>query len=978
MLIAALGALMLGAGPAPKGRDWAGLVNPFIGTGNLGHTYPGATVPFGMVQPSPDTRLKGWGSCGGYVKSDAVIFGFSQTHLSGVGIPDYGDILLLPATGPVKWRNGYLGTSEDAPGFDPAGYGSHFEGATEQASPGSYAVTLTDYGVRAELTATTRVAFHRYTFHKAEGAHIFLDLSHHDTVLGHELHVVDDHTIAGFRRSKAWAKDQPVFFVATFDHPFRAELGSAHGVDPRSPDRAALHFTLRPGEVVLAKVALSAVDENGARKNLTAELPGWDFEATRKAARAAWNRELGKVEVEGGTPEQRTLFYTALYHAFLQPNTFQDVDGRYLGRDLKVHTAKGWTQHTVFSLWDTYRAAHPLYTLLQPEKDQEFIKTFLAEYRDGGRLPVWELWANETDCMIGYHAIPVIVDAWMKGLRAFDAELALAAMKHSAEENFRGLEAYRKHGYIPTEAEPESVSKTLEYAYDDWCIAQFAKAIGHPEDAARYERRSQAWQHLMDAKGFFHPRANGMWLEPFNLNAVTFHFTEATPWQYAFAAPQAMSAFTARLGGPEALDRQLDGLFAASSAIEGWEEEDVTGLVGQYAHGNEPSHHIAYLYPYAGKPWKTQKRVRELMATMYANRPDGLAGNEDCGQMSAWYVFSALGFYPVAPGRPEYVIGSPLFAKATLHLPGGRTFTIRARGNGEGRPYVQALHLQGRPRTRAVLAHAEILQGGELTFTMGSESSRWGSAGMAEAAPEVPVVPAPTAAGAALFQGRTRIAFAASPGDAIHLTVDGSEPTEASRQVAGPLDLEGDATLRFRARRGAVWSPEVQTRVQRLPDFPALTLESTIHPAFRARGPLSLIDGQLGTTDFRAGNWLGFFGEDLRATLDLGEVKALHEARIGFLQDPYTWTYFPVEVRFEVSEDGQLWRAAGAAVTPPELKQYGPHLHDGKTLTHTYVVSLEGQARYLRVVAASPRTIPKGAWREGSPCFICTDELSVQ
>ncbi|HJV21343.1 MAG TPA: GH92 family glycosyl hydrolase, partial [Holophagaceae bacterium] len=826
-------------------------------------------------------------------------------------------------------------------------------------------------GVRAELTATTRVAFHRYTFRQAEGAHVLIDLSHHDPLLGHGLHVVDDHTVAGVRRSKAWAKDQPVFFVATFDHAFRADFGGGS-------DRVALHFAVKAGEAVKAKVALSAVDEPGARRNLEAELPGWDFGRTRAAARGAWNRELGKVEVEGGTRDQRTLFYTALYHAFLQPNTFQDVDGRYLGRDLKVHQAQGWTQHTVFSLWDTYRAAHPLYTLLQPDRDLDFIRTFLAEYRDGGRLPVWELWANETDCMIGYHAIPVIVDAWMKGIRGFNPERALAAMKHSAEENVRGLAAYRAHGYISADAEPESVSKTLEYAYDDWCIARFAQATGHAEDAAEYTRRSQAWQHLMDAQGFFHPRANGMWLEPFNLNAVTFHFTEATPWQYAFAAPQAMSAFVARLGGPEALDRRLDGLFAASSAIEGWEEEDVTGLVGQYAHGNEPSHHIAYLYPYAGKPWKTQARVRDLMAAMYANRPDGLAGNEDCGQMSAWYVFSALGFYPVAPGRPEYVIGSPLFPEARLHLPGGRTFTIRARRSDPGNPYVQSARLNGRTHGQPRLAHGDLLRGGVLDFEMGPQPSRWGAAPLGDDSVAEAVVPAPTASGEALFQGRTGITFASAPGTVLHVTSDGTDPRGAPAWTAARLELDHDATLRFRARRGDAWSPEVQTRIQRLPDFPTLTLASPLHPAFRARGPLSLIDGLHGTTDFRAGNWVGVFGQDLRATLDLGEVKEVHEATLGCLQDPYTWTYLPEEVRVELSEDGVTWRFAGAATTPAELKRYGPHLHDGKTLTHPYAVPLSGRARYVRVVAVSLRTIPKGSWREGSPCFLCADELIVK
>ena len=978
--------LAAGAPKAAKPKDWAAQVDPFIGTGDLGHTFPGATTPFGMVQPSPDTRLKGWGSCGGYVHSDAVMYGFSQTHLSGTGIPDYGDILLLPFTGPVKWKTGYLGTSEEAPGFDLAGYGSHFDHATEKAEPGYYAATLTDYGVRAELTATTRVAFHRYTFTKADGAAVLIDLTHHDQVLGSWLKVVDDHTVVGFRRSKAWAVDQPVYFVATFNHPFKAEIATDETARPGLREasglsvKAALHFDLKPGEQVLAKVALSAVDAAGARKNLT-ELSGWSFDATRAAARAAWNRELGKIEVEGGTPDQRRIFYTALYHTMIQPNTFQDVDGRYLGRDLKPHAAKGWTEHTVFSLWDTHRAAHPLYTLIEPAKDLDFVKTFLAEYRDGGRLPVWELWANETNCMIGYHAIPVIVDAWMKGLRGFDPELALAAMKHSADEDFRGLKAYREQGCIPADAEPESVSKTLEYAYDDWCIAQFAKATGHMDDYKAYSRRAEAWQHLMDPDGFFHPRENGMWKTPFDLQAITFDFTEATPWQYAFAVPQDLDGFMARLGGPDALDKRLDGLFNASSEMHGWEEEDVTGLMGQYAHGNEPSHHIAYLYDYAGKPWKTQALVRRIMREMYSTKSDGLQGNEDCGQMSAWYVLSALGLYEVCPGNPDYAIGSPLFDRAVIHLPGGKRFTIRANHTGEGAPYIQSAQLDGRPFTACHIRHTALLKGGALAFEMGAKPSAWGSAesDRPHTAMEGVVTPAPVSEGESTFQGSTQVSLhAAGRSDRIHYTLDGSAPGEASPLYTAPFALDRSAALRFRAKRDGVWSPEVRSAFTRLPDWPRLQLDSAISPTFRGGGPLALIDGVHGTEDFRAGHWQGFFGQDLKATLDLGEVRALRRLAIGFLQDPYAWTYFPLEVRFEVSEDGQAWTAAGTLITPAELRKYGPHLHDGKTATHAYALEGEFRARFVRVTAVSPVTIPKGSWREGKTCFLCADEFSAQ
>ena len=647
--------------------DATPFVDPFIGTGGHGHTFPGATVPFGMVQLSPDTRLDGWDGCSGYHHDDEFIYGFSHTHLSGTGCSDFGDILLMPGVGVAEWNNGADGKP---------GYRSHFRHANETASPGYYSVLLDDSGVKAELTATTHVGVHRYTFPAAaDDANVVIDLTHRDEVIDSAIGWNEGCTeIHGFRRSRAWAQDQIVYFVVRFSQPFwqTGHLDSPAGHPGGRENKWSGRFSLKDGQPLVVKVGISAVDEAGAARNLDAEMPTFDFDAARSAARAGWRSQLAKVEAKGGTDAQRRTFYTALYHCCIAPNVFGDVDGRYRGRDGKIHQADGWTQHTVFSLWDTFRALHPLMTLIEPERTNDWIRTLLAQYREGGALPVWELAANETDCMIGYHAVPVIADAYAKGIRGWDANAALDAMVASANRDVRGLPAYRDNGFVPAEAEGESVSKTLEYAYDDWCIAEMARALGRSDVARTFEERAQSWKNLFDpATGFFRPRRNDTWITPFDPAEVNFHLTEANSWQYSLFVPHDVEGLATMHGGRDKLAARLDALFTAPSATKGRDQADISGMIGQYAHGNEPSHHMAWLYDYAGQPWKTQERVRQILGTLYSDQPDGLCGNEDCGQMSAWYVLSALGIYPVCPGRPEYVLGTPLFPEATLHLPGG-------------------------------------------------------------------------------------------------------------------------------------------------------------------------------------------------------------------------------------------------------------------------------------------------------------------
>src|SRR5690349_5790835 len=696
-----LSLLFLCVQPTAAQQDLTRYVDPFIGTGGHGHTYPGATMPFGMVQLSPDTRLTGWDGCSGYHYSDHIIYGFSHTHLSGTGISDYGDVLLMPTVADVGLKNHE--------------YAASFNHHNETARPGYYSVKL-DNGVLAELTATLRAGFHRYTFPSQSNTHnVIVDLSHRDRVLDSHLRVVDATHIEGFRRSSGWARDQIIYFVAEFSQPLRdvtiyVDDRAIEGRYARSTNlKSVFRFGAQNTGTLLVKVGVSAVSIEGARKNLAAEIPNWDFDKVTIDANTAWNYQLNKIQVSGPQPQLKT-FYTALYHSMLAPNLFMDIDGQYLGRDFKPHHAEGFDYYTVFSLWDTFRAAHPLYTIIDQKRDDDFIKTFLAQYQQGGRLPVWELAANETDTMIGYHAVPVIADAVAKGIRGFDPELAFAAMKHSAELDRDGLTAYRNHGFIETSENRESVSKTLEYAYDDWCIAQVALALGHRDDYVRYMQRAQFYRNLFDSQsGFIRPRNNGGWVSPFDPREVSFAFTEANSWQYTFFVPQDVVGLISLMGGKRQFARKLDEMFAAESKTTGREQADITGLIGQYAHGNEPSHHIAYLYDYAGEPWKTQQRVRQIMDNFYAPQPDGLIGNEDCGQMSAWFVLSAAGFYPVTPGSQTYAIGSPLFPEMRFNFENGKSFTIKTRDVSDRNVYVQSATLNGKPYNKSFLLHEDLM-----------------------------------------------------------------------------------------------------------------------------------------------------------------------------------------------------------------------------------------------------------------------------
>lgn len=948
-------------------------VNPMIGTGGHGHTYPGASVPFGMVQLSPDTRLEGWDGCSGYYYADSIIYGFSHTHLSGTGCSDYGDILLMPVLQPVS-LNDYT-------------YKCGFEHGREQARPGYYSVILNS-GIYTELTATARTGMHRYTFTANAEHYLVLDLKHRDEVLESSLKLLNDSTIAGYRRSKAWASDQRIFFTMVFSEPIAQMLVSTGNAEPKAEQavsgkniRALLHFKKTGSNRLLVRVGLSPVSTTGALQNIIAENPGWDFDAIAAKADKSWELELSKIMVATPDKEKKINFYTALYHAFLNPNLYNDHNGEYLGRDLKVHGNPGFDYYTVFSLWDTYRSTHPLYVLTQQKRTVDFIQTFITQYQQGGLLPVWELSSNETFCMIGYHAVPVIADAYMKGVTGFDATKALEAMKHSADQQHQGLDAYRKNGFIASGDVSESVSRTLEYAYDDWCIAQMAKKMGREDDYKTFILRAQSYKHLFDPEtGFMRARTNGGWIKPFDPAEVNFNYTEANAWQYSFYVPQDIPGWIRMHGGKQQASAFLDSLFKADSRTTGRNQADITGLIGQYAHGNEPSHHMSYLYDLTGQPWKTQQIVHELQYRMYSNAPDGLCGNEDCGQMSSWYVFSAMGFYPVTPASELYMIGTPLFDQARLTLENGKTFEVLAENRTSSSFYIQSATLNGIPVNRPWITHSEIMQGGTLKLVMGSTpNTSWGTDTTQNrripAINDHLVTPAPfVEEGNYVFTDSTRIKLSDAEKYAnIYYTLNGTTPDLNSPVFSGSFMIQETTSLKMMARqKGMEVSPVVEASFSRIPAGRSIQIKNPYAPAYAAGGDQALIDYKYGQNDFRTGAWQGYEGCDLDVVLDLGKLQTVNAVSIRFLQDQRSWIFMPESVSFYFSEDGKDFRLAESIKTTTDKQTEGSFT---ETFAHR---GTPEKTRYIRIVAKNTGVCPDWHPGAGEKSWIFTDEITIE
>jgi predicted alpha-1,2-mannosidase len=915
-------------------QDFAKHVNPFIGTGGHGHTFPGSTVPYGMVQLSPDTRIDGsWDGCGGYHYDDNTIYGFSHTHLNGTGVSDYGDIMLMPTMG--------------EPSFDNKIYSSTFSHANEKASAGFYAVKLDKHNIDVRLTTSTRVGFHEYTFNKDGQANIILDLNHRDKLLYGEVRIVNPTTIVILRRSEAWARDQYVYARIEFNKPLKLNKISADSTNTNNDyfgKNVALSFSklVKKGEKILVKVSLSPTSYEGAKLN-SSEIKHWDFEKVKKEAETLWNMELSKIEVTSNDKDKLAIFYTALYHTMMQPNIAQDLDGKYRGRDNQIHTAEGFDYYTVFSLWDTFRGAHPLYTLIDKKRTSDYINTFIKQYEQGGRLPVWELASNETDCMIGYHSVSVIADAMAKGITGFDYEKAFEASKASAMRDVLGLEAYKKNGFISMDDEHESVSKTLEYAYDDWCIAQMAQIIKNGNEVARFSKRSENWRNTFDWEtGFMRPKKNGGWDKPFDPREVNNYFTEGNSWQYSFFVPQNIFGMIEAYGGPEKFEAKLDEMFNSESKTTGREQVDVTGLIGQYAHGNEPSHHMAYLYNYVGKPEKTKEKVHFILNEFYKNTPDGLIGNEDCGQMSAWYVLSALGIYNVSPGNIE-----PSWSTTE--------------------PYFENIKVNFENKTSKIITKNMDLS------SFGLEIIKRELFALPERIIPVPIIQSESKA----FKDKLKIELKSqNENDKIYFKINNYVETLEKKSFElynQPFEIQQNATISCYVLNNNSQSNTISAQFFKKPNNYTINIKSKYNPQYHAGGPEGLLDGILGTENWRKGDWQGYQSQDFEAVVDLQEIKSITEISTRFLQDQRSWILMPTKVEYYISEDNVNFTYFGLVNNTLD-----PKIEENTILNFTANETNNKKARYVKVIAKNFGKLPEWHQGFGGDAFIFIDEITIK
>ena len=931
--------------PLAMGQNFHQYVNPMIGTGGHGHTYPGATVPFGMVQLSPDTRIDGsWDGCSGYHYDDKLIYGFSHTHLNGTGCSDYGDIMLMPTMG--------------TPTFTPNEYASSFSHANEIAAAGFYSVILDKSNINVQLTASTRVGFHKYTFNQAGQANVILDLNHRDKLLYGEVKIIDSKTIEILRRSEAWAKDQYVYARIEFNVPMeivKAEANQENKKDFYSGTLLKLAFskTVKKGEQLLIKVALSPTGYEGTELNST-EIKGWDFSRVQKVAESHWDKELSKIAITSTDKDKLSVFYTALYHTMVQPNIAQDIDGKYLGRDNKIHIAKGFDYYSVFSLWDTFRGAHPLYTLIEKKRTADFINTFICQYEQGGRLPVWELASNETDCMIGYHSVSVMADAMAKGITGFDYNKAFEAAKHSAMLDHLGLAAYKKNGFIAMDDEHESVSKTLEYAYDDWCIAQMAKLLHKDSDYDYFMQRSQSWKNVFDWNiGFMRPKKNGGWDNPFDPREINNNFTEGNSWQYSFFVPQDIPGMINAYGGNAKFEAKLDEMFNSTSKTTGREQADVTGLIGQYAHGNEPSHHMAYLYNYIGKPEKTTERVHFILNNFYKNTPDGLIGNEDCGQMSAWYVLSAMGIYAVTPGQTQWSLSKPYFdaIKVTFEDKSSKTITATT-GTYE---------LTNFDVYKKEIDDAPVVQMEEVHIKR-----------------QPVIVPVPVIiADSKSFDTSLKVAIIAqNADDKIYYDLSDEDDSLAKKKEAiytAPFEISKTTTITAYVKNNNNQSHVVTAHFFKKPNDYSIAISSKYNPQYHAGGPSGLIDGIFGTDNWRKGDWQGYQSQDFESVIDLQKEQSIQSFSANYLQDSRSWILMPTRVEYYVSSDNVNFTLVGTVQNTIDPKEDQTIIK-----AYTFQSPVAIKAKYVKVKAYNYGKLPDWHQGVGGDAFIFIDEITIK
>ena len=920
----------------------AEFVNPFIGTGGHGHTFPGAVLPFGMVQLSPDTRVdNSWDACSGYHHNDSLIYGFSHTHLSGTGCSDYGDIMLMPSAIPTS---------------NPQLYRSAFSHSNEKAEAGYYSVLLKNGNIKAELTSSLRTGFHRYTGEKP--FYLILDLKHRDKLLSGKIEKLNDSTFQGFRISKAWAQNQKLYFYM--------QLSAKVLMAISTPEKIGLKFRPKNGQSLLVKVGISAVSMENAKLNADTEIPDWDFDMVRSKARQAWNKELSKIEITEKDKNQRTIFYTALYHSMIHPSLYSDVNGEYLGRDLKVHKSAG-DYYTVFSLWDTFRALHPLLSIIDQKRTADFINTFILQYEQGGRLPVWELSSNETECMIGYHSVSVMADAMLKGIKGFDYEKAYQAAKHSAMLDHFGLKAYKEKGFIEREDENESVSRTLEYAYDDWCIAQMAQVLNKTEDYQYFLNRSMSYRNMFDkTTGHMRTRSNGGWLAPFDAREVNNNYTEGNSWQYTFFVPHDLAGLKQMYGGAAAMEKKLDALFSASSQTTGREQADISGLIGQYAHGNEPSHHMAYIYSYLGNGQKTQQKLDFILNNFYKNNADGLIGNEDCGQMSAWYVLSALGIYQICPARPEFEMVKPKYSKAVVKLENGKDFILECTAVGNlNKDKEKAVDKFSYVKLnfKQILNGEKIINGkiSGLTEIKGKERDNQ-------------FLSAPTIHGLAVFDNSQMVSIEGEKNAKLYYSLVYNNDTIVKNQpYSKAFEISKSAVVIAHAEKSTIYKSKItKAHFHKRPNNWKISIKEKYNPQYGAGGAYALIDGLHGNEDWRKGKWQGYQACDFEATIDLGEEKEISTLKACFLQDAGAWIMMPKQLVFEVSRDKHKFLSL-------EKLQNKVADTDDKVQVQSFVKQIKPyKARYVRIKASNYGALPPWNQGAGNPAFIFVDEIEIQ
>ena len=952
-------------------KNYTIYVNPFIGTGGHGHTYPGPALPFGMIQPGPDTRLDGWDGCSGYHYTDSLLYGFSQTHLSGTGIEDYCDFLFMPTVG--------------KPQFSNKQYASPFQKKNESSSPGYYSTFLDKYKIKAEITTTRRVGLYKFTYPTSTEANIIIDLKHRDKVLESWVEIVNDREVRGYRKSSAWAKGQELYFHVRYSKPFKSfgiaindelqpKLKQAKGTNIK----LFIQFETATQESIYSQVAISAVDAEGALKNLNSEKDRFDFVKTVSKAKLAWNSQLAKMDVEETNKSKLTTFYTALYHSLLNPNLYMDIDGRYRGLDNKIHTAKDFEYYSVFSLWDTYRTENPLLTLIDRKRTLDFIKTFLSMHQQGGLLPIWPLANEETYCMIGNHAIPVITDAYAKGIRGFDTKLALQAMKYAVNRKQFGIDIYANQGAVIADLEHESASKTVEYAYDDWCIARFAKMIGEEDDYQKYITRAQNWKNIYDpTTGHIRARNNGGWWKPFNPTEVNNNYTEGNSWHYSFSTQQDINGHIDLMGGEKIYQQKLDELFTTKQGLTGRDQSDITGLIGQYAHGNEPSHHIAYLFNFTTHPEKTQYYINKIMNEQYHDQPDGLSGNEDCGQMSAWLVMSSMGIYPVSPGNNMYNIGTPWFKKMTISLENGSKIVISAPVKSNENYYIKGISLNEKAYKKLFLNFGDISNGANLNFALSATPDLNYLTSLQKPVMKISeniIVPNPIIDGPQeTFKNNTEITLSTALANTdIYYTLDGSLPNAQKIKYNKPFVINEATTIKAIAyKEGYKTSYVSSATYKKITNNYTIKINSEINKSFTAGGNEGLIDGVRGTLNWRVSNrWQGFWGRDFEAILDLEKIQFISSVSIGALQDTQAWIIFPTETEFYVAGEDLSFKFIESVKAPADAKNYNIQIKE-------LGVKVNANCRYIKIIAKNYGELP--VWHEGvgGKAHTFFDEITV-